>query len=190
MKTNDNSPSSADLNQGHSEGQQDSLFDLTPDNDDIAAATNASTGGHSVAGSFMPLAAKMRPRTLADYVGQQHILGGDSPLAQSIEQGHCHSLIFWGPPGSGKTTLAEIIAQHANAEIERVSAVTSGIKEIRSAIEKAKLRAQGEGTNKRRTVLFVDEVHRFNKSQQDAFLPHIEDGTIIRSEERRCRERV
>ena len=127
----------------------------------------------------MPLAAKMRPRTLADYVGQQHILGGDSPLAQSIEQGHCHSLIFWGPPGSGKTTLAEIIAQHANAEIERVSAVTSGIKEIRSAIDKAKLRAQGEGNNKRRTVLFVDEVHRFNKSQQDAFLPHIEDGTII-----------
>lgn len=127
----------------------------------------------------MPLAAKMRPRTLADYVGQQHILTGDSPLAQSIEQGHCHSLIFWGPPGSGKTTLAEIIAQHANAEIERVSAVTSGIKEIRSAIDKAKLRAQGEGTNKRRTVLFVDEVHRFNKSQQDAFLPHIEDGTII-----------
>ncbi|WP_033082460.1 replication-associated recombination protein A [Colwellia psychrerythraea] len=127
----------------------------------------------------MPLAAKMRPKTLADYVGQQHILGGDSPLAQSIEQGHCHSLIFWGPPGSGKTTLAEIIAQHANAEIERVSAVTSGIKEIRSAIDKAKLRAQGQGTNKRRTVLFVDEVHRFNKSQQDAFLPHIEDGTII-----------
>ena len=140
------------------------------------SSTNASaTSAHS----FMPLAAKMRPKTLADYVGQQHILGGDSPLVQSIEQGHCHSLIFWGPPGSGKTTLAEIIAQHANAEIERVSAVTSGIKEIRNAIEKAKLRAQGEGTNKRRTVLFVDEVHRFNKSQQDAFLPHIEDGTII-----------
>jgi putative ATPase len=179
LKTNDNSPSSAGLNQGHSEGKQDSLFDLTPDNDDLAVASNISAGGHSIAESFMPLAAKMRPRTLADYVGQQHILGGDSPLAQSIEQGHCHSLIFWGPPGSGKTTLAEIIAQHANAEIERVSAVTSGIKEIRSAIEKAKLRAQGEGTNKRRTVLFVDEVHRFNKSQQDAFLPHIEDGTII-----------
>ncbi|MCP4985364.1 MAG: replication-associated recombination protein A [Colwellia sp.] len=128
---------------------------------------------------FMPLAAKMRPKTLVDYVGQAHILGKDSPLTQAIEQGHCHSLIFWGPPGSGKTTLAEIIAQHANAEIERVSAVTSGIKEIRSAIDKAKLRAQGEGINKRRTVLFVDEVHRFNKSQQDAFLPHIEDGTII-----------
>jgi putative ATPase len=155
------------------EGEQESLFDLDPlDN----TSTDEPIGSVS---SFMPLAAKMRPKTLADYVGQQHILGSDSPLTQAIEQGHCHSLIFWGPPGSGKTTLAEIIAQHANAEIERVSAVTSGIKEIRSAIDKAKLRAQGEGEHKRRTVLFVDEVHRFNKSQQDAFLPHIEDGTII-----------
>jgi len=191
LKTNDNpagksfgnSSSGLGLNsgnsQGTSEGQQNSLFDLTPDNDDLTSIDNTATQGNAAASSFMPLAAKMRPKTLADYVGQQHILGGDSPLAQSIEQGHCHSLIFWGPPGSGKTTLAEIIAQHANAEIERVSAVTSGIKEIRSAIEKAKLRAQGEGANKRRTVLFVDEVHRFNKSQQDAFLPHIEDGTII-----------
>ncbi len=183
MKTNDNptgkSLSGLGHNQGNIEGQQDSLFDLTPDNDEVTSTDNTSMQGNAAASSFMPLAAKMRPKTLADYVGQQHILGGDSPLAQSIEQGHCHSLIFWGPPGSGKTTLAEIIAQHANAEIERVSAVTSGIKEIRSAIEKAKLRAQGEGANKRRTVLFVDEVHRFNKSQQDAFLPHIEDGTII-----------
>ncbi len=161
------------LDRSKHEGQQESLFDMPPADNSV---TNKSP---NTASSFMPLAAKMRPKTLADYVGQQHILGGDSPLTQAIEQGHCHSLIFWGPPGSGKTTLAEIIAQHANAEIERVSAVTSGIKEIRSAIEKAKLRAQGEGTNKRRTVLFVDEVHRFNKSQQDAFLPHIEDGTII-----------
>lgn len=170
MKTSDKT-----LANSH-EAQQESLFDLTPAEDDLQPGSN---GTDPSASSFMPLAAKMRPRTLADYVGQQHILGGDSPLTQAIEQGHCHSLIFWGPPGSGKTTLAEIIAQHANAEIERVSAVTSGIKEIRSAIDKAKLRAQGEGANKRRTVLFVDEVHRFNKSQQDAFLPHIEDGTII-----------
>ena len=183
MKTSDNQSSGVNRSHNSNEAQQDSLFDLDDGQQSLdnnyGASGGANSSAHASATSFMPLAAKMRPRTLDDYVGQAHILGGDSPLAQSIEQGHCHSLIFWGPPGSGKTTLAEIIAQHANAEIERVSAVTSGIKEIRSAIDKAKLRAQGEGDNKRRTVLFVDEVHRFNKSQQDAFLPHIEDGTII-----------
>ena len=125
---------------------------------------------------FLPLAAKLRPKTLAEYVGQEHILAMGMPLRLAIEQGRCHSLIFWGPPGTGKTTLAEIIASHSNAEIERVSAVTSGIKEIRQAIDNAKQRAIHQ---QKRTVLFVDEVHRFNKSQQDAFLPHIEDGTII-----------
>lgn len=125
---------------------------------------------------YAPLAARMRPHTLEDYVGQSHILGKGMPLRSAIEQGHCHSLIFWGPPGTGKTTLAEIIACHANADVERVSAVTSGIKEIRQAIDNAKQRALHQ---QRKTLLFVDEVHRFNKSQQDAFLPHIEDGTII-----------
>ncbi len=157
---------------------QNSLFDHNNDNEPELTANNAAENNTS-AQRFMPLAAKMRPKTLADYVGQQHIVGEHSPLAQAIGAGHCHSLILWGPPGSGKTTLAEIIAQHANAVIERVSAVTSGIKDIRSAIDKAKLRAQGQGSKQHKTVLFVDEVHRFNKSQQDAFLPHIEDGTII-----------
>lgn len=127
---------------------------------------------------FAPLAAKMRPQQLADYVGQQHILAEGSPLRTSIEQGHCHSLIFWGPPGSGKTTLAEIIARHVQAKVIRLSAVTSGIKEIRQAIEQAKIRATNKHSDNK-TLLFVDEVHRFNKSQQDAFLPFIEDGTII-----------
>ncbi|OOH88957.1 recombination factor protein RarA [Pasteurellaceae bacterium 15-036681] len=124
---------------------------------------------------FRPLSARMRPRNLAEYVGQSHLIGEGKPLRRAIEAGHSHSMIFWGPPGTGKTTLAEIIATELDAEVERLSAVTSGIKEIREAIEKAKLNRQ----TGRRTLLFVDEVHRFNKSQQDAFLPHIEDGTII-----------
>ncbi|MDD7569920.1 MAG: replication-associated recombination protein A [[Actinobacillus] rossii] len=124
---------------------------------------------------FRPLAARMRPRTLEEYCGQQHLIGVGKPLRKAIEAGHSHSMIFWGPPGTGKTTLAEIIAHQINAEVERISAVTSGIKEIREAIERAKLNRQADC----RTILFVDEVHRFNKSQQDAFLPHIEDGTII-----------
>ncbi|MBM7342368.1 AAA family ATPase [Pantoea coffeiphila] len=123
---------------------------------------------------FQPLAARMRPRNLNEYIGQQHLLAVGKPLPRAIEAGHLHSMILWGPPGTGKTTLAEIIGHYGQADVERISAVTSGVKEIREAIERAR-QSRNAG---RRTILFVDEVHRFNKSQQDAFLPHIEDGTI------------
>ncbi len=118
----------------------------------------------------------MRPRDLHEYVGQQHLVGPATALRKAIEAGRVFSLILWGPPGTGKTTLAEVIASHADAAIIKLSAVTSGIKEIRDAISQAQQRQQQYS---QRTLLFVDEVHRFNKSQQDAFLPHIEDGTII-----------
>ncbi|OCA54396.1 replication-associated recombination protein A [Photorhabdus namnaonensis] len=123
---------------------------------------------------FQPLAARMRPMTLEQYIGQQHLLAEGKPLPRAIRAGQLHSMILWGPPGTGKTTLAEIIGHYAQADVERISAVASGIKEIRESIEKAR-QNRNAGC---RTILFVDEVHRFNKSQQDAFLPHIEDGTI------------
>lgn len=125
---------------------------------------------------YQPLADRMRPKTLNDVVGQVHLLADGKPLGQAIATGQLHSMILWGPPGTGKTTLAKLLAQHTQAEFITLSAVLSGVKDIRAAVEAAKLRQQ---LNQGETVLFVDEVHRFNKAQQDAFLPHIEDGTIV-----------
>ncbi len=122
-----------------------------------------------------PLAERMRPQSLDEYVGQQHILGEGKQLRAAIEQDRLHSMLFWGPPGTGKTTLAKLIAKYSGAEFITMSAVLSGVKDIREAVQLAKKNHQLDG---RRTLLFVDEVHRFNKSQQDAFLPHIEDGTF------------
>jgi putative ATPase len=123
-----------------------------------------------------PLAARLRATCLDEYVGQQHLLASGKPLREALEQGALHSMIFWGPPGVGKTTLARLLAEVSDAHFETISAVLSGVKEIRQAVDLARQQAAQYG---RRTILFVDEVHRFNKSQQDAFLPFVEDGTLI-----------
>ncbi len=125
--------------------------------------------------SFKPLAERVRAQTLNDYVGQSHILGPEKPLRRAIENEQLHSMILWGPPGVGKTTLARLLANQSQSRFESISAVLSGVKDIREAVDKSKIAmAQGQ-----RTILFVDEVHRFNKAQQDAFLPFVEDGTFI-----------
>ncbi|WP_026374957.1 replication-associated recombination protein A [Aestuariibacter salexigens] len=122
-----------------------------------------------------PLASRLRPQTLSHYIGQSHLLSEGRPLFRALQSGSAHSMILWGPPGSGKTSLAEMIARHCHAHVIRLSAVTSGVKDIRQAVQEAKDVAVQDD---QQTILFVDEVHRFNKSQQDAFLPYIEDGTI------------
>jgi putative ATPase len=126
-------------------------------------------------GNYQPLAARMRPRNLDDYIGQEHLLAPGKPLREAIVRGQLHSMILWGPPGVGKTSLAKLFAEQAHARFESLSAVLSGVKEIRAAVAVA----QQERMSGRKTILFVDEVHRFNKSQQDAFLPYVEDGTFI-----------
>jgi len=123
-----------------------------------------------------PLAERMRPQTLEEIAGQAHLLGAGKPLRRAIEADRPHSMIFWGPPGTGKTTLARLLAGCSNAHFMRLSAVLSGVKDIREAVAEAKRIRDGEG---RGSILFIDEVHRFNKAQQDAFLPHVEEGTLI-----------
>lgn len=140
-----------------------SLFDASPVSRDEAAE------------SARPLADRMRPRTLDEYVGQEHILGPGKPLRVQIESGVVTSMILWGPPGSGKTTLASLVAENSKADFVPFSAVLSGIKEIKAVMADAE-RARKAG---RRTVLFIDEIHRFNKSQQDAFLPYVERGDVV-----------
>jgi len=126
--------------------------------------------------STAPLAERMRPQALEDFVGQEHLLGPDKPLRRAIEADRPHSMILWGPPGSGKTTLARLLANRSNAQFLRLSAVLAGVKEIRAAVAEATQVRAREG---RGTILFIDEVHRFNKAQQDALLPHVEDGTFV-----------
>ena len=126
--------------------------------------------------AYQPLAARMRPRNLDDYIGQEHLLAPGKPLREAIARGQLHSMILWGPPGVGKTSLAKLFAEQADARFESLSAVLSGVKEIRAAVASAQ---QERISTRRKTILFVDEVHRFNQSQQAAFLPYVEDGTFI-----------
>ena len=123
-----------------------------------------------------PLAERMRPRTLAEFVGQEHVVGPDSVLVRSISAGHVPSMVLWGPPGSGKTTLAQLIAGRIDAHFDRLSAVTSGVADLRRIVSESRDRL---GMNGVRSILFIDEIHRFSKSQQDVILPHVEDGSVV-----------
>jgi putative ATPase len=143
-----------------------------------APATGGAADRHSANShnpDDRPLAARMRPSTLADFVGQTHLLGGDSALRTAIEQGHPHSMILYGPPGTGKTTLARMVAEHSRAIFEELSAVQAGRAEVRAVLERAAHRRATKGPP---TVFFLDEIHRFNKAQQDALLPAVEEGLV------------
>src|SRR5256886_4067372 len=141
--------------------------------------SGSASGSSSAASLFeaqvtQPLAARMRPRTLDDIVGQRHLLGPGKPLREAIERGTVGSMVFWGPPGSGKTTIARVVARYTDREFVPFSAVTEGVPRVREIVREAEERLEmGRGT-----IMFADEIHRFNKAQQDAFLPHVEAGTI------------
>ena len=127
------------------------------------------------AAALKPLAERLRPKTIDDVIGQEQILSSDAPLGAMLSSGRLSSVIFWGPPGVGKTTLARLLADHTQLHFEQISAIFSGVTDLKKVFEAAKMRA----SNGRGTLLFVDEIHRFNKAQQDGFLPHMEDGTIL-----------
>src|SRR5579885_1182181 len=147
---------------------QRSLFD----GDELPGAASAEPASDA----RMPLAARMRPRALDEIVGQEQIIGPGKVLRRAIESDHVPSMILWGPPGTGKTTLAEVIAGATHAHFIRLSAVTAGVAELRKAVETANERRKAYN---QRTILFIDEIHRFNKAQQDAVLPHVERGVVI-----------
>lgn len=150
-----------------------SNFDYTDGLFDEETPPPTESGG---AAGFVPLAARMRPRTLEEFVGQQEIVGQGTLLRRAIESDQLTSVIFWGPPGCGKSTLAQIIARTTSAFFENYSAVTSGVADVRKVIQAARQRMRSV---RKKTILFVDEIHRWNKAQQDALLPHVEDGTIV-----------